>query len=170
MTVLHARFSGEDNLPPQRYYYSGSSMSIGTVMDRLLHAMSVRGTSQSELARRIGVKQGTIQKWTQGSEPGAQLLSRVPGALNISGHWLLTGDGAMEAPGERQDLEAVREEGVAYAARAIEERILAAIKAATEELQGRAPRPTEVELAAAGESAEVASKPVARPARRGASA
>ena len=47
-------------------------------------------------ARRAGVNQPQLSRWLSGSrEPGAANLRKLVSALGISGHWLLTGEGAM---------------------------------------------------------------------------
>ncbi|MEZ4416215.1 MAG: helix-turn-helix transcriptional regulator [Gemmatimonadota bacterium] len=81
--------------------------------DRLRLAMSIRGVTQTELGKRIGVRQATVSQWlsrTNPSEPKADQLLRLPEALGINGHWLLTGRGSMDdTPGEVEaKLEAIR--------------------------------------------------------------
>lgn len=81
--------------------------------DRLRLAMSVRGITQTELGKRIGVRQATVSQWlsrTNPSEPKADQLLRLPDALGINGHWLLTGRGSMDdTPGDVEaKLEAIR--------------------------------------------------------------
>lgn len=56
----------------------------------------------SALAEMIGTKQTTISGWRAGKTPDAESLSRLPAALGVSGHWLLTGDGQMMAPGKKE--------------------------------------------------------------------
>lgn len=66
---------------------------------RLDEAMRKRGVNQSELARRLHVKPGTVNQWFRGkrpAQPKAEQLAGIPNALGISGHWLLTGDGTMD--------------------------------------------------------------------------
>lgn len=69
-----------------------------TYGERLLWAMNQAGLSQSELARRIGVKPQSIQhlvdpkKNAQGSSKTAALANE----LNVSSHWLETGEGTAE--------------------------------------------------------------------------
>lgn len=66
-----------------------------TYGERLLWAMKEAGLSQSELARRIGVKPQSIQhlvdpkKNAQGSSKTAALAN----VLDVSSHWLETGEG-----------------------------------------------------------------------------
>ena len=75
--------------------------------------MSVRGVTQTELGKRIGVRQATVSQWlsrTNPSEPKADQLVRLPESLGINGHWLLTGRGSMDdTPGDVETkLEAIR--------------------------------------------------------------
>ncbi len=81
--------------------------------ERLRSAMSVRRVTQTELGKRIGVRQATVSQWlsrTAPSEPKADQLVRLPDALGINGHWLLTGRGSMDdTPGDVEaKLEAIR--------------------------------------------------------------
>ena len=55
--------------------------------------------TQSELARRLNVRQATISQWFNQeapAQPKAEQLLRLPGVLEINGHWLLTGEGGMD--------------------------------------------------------------------------
>lgn len=65
--------------------------------------------SQSALADLLGTRSSTVNGWVkQGVPPTADLLAKVPAALGINGHWLLTGEGQMDPPKEAVDLEAER--------------------------------------------------------------
>lgn len=63
-------------------------------VERLRDAMHARGLSQAELSRRLEVTESTVSTWfrTQ-AMPSGELMSKLPAALRVSGHWLLTGDG-----------------------------------------------------------------------------
>ena len=55
--------------------------------------------TQSELARRIGVRQATISQWfseNSPAQPKAEQMVKLPHALEVNGHWLLTGEGTMD--------------------------------------------------------------------------
>ncbi|MCA0927512.1 helix-turn-helix domain-containing protein [Ruegeria profundi] len=71
-----------------------------TLGDRLAGAREAAGMTQSQLARRLGVKKATIAAWENDlSEPRANRLSMIAGMVNVSIMWLLTGEGeGMEAP------------------------------------------------------------------------
>ncbi len=71
-----------------------------TFGDRVAGAREAAGMSQSQLARRLGVKKTTLSGWEQDmSEPRANKLSMMAGLLNVSIMWLLTGEGdGMTAP------------------------------------------------------------------------
>jgi transcriptional regulator with XRE-family HTH domain len=72
-------------------WYSGDNATFG---DRLTAARDAQGLSQTELARKLGVKLKTIQGWENDtSEPRANKLQMVAGLLNVSIRWLLTGEG-----------------------------------------------------------------------------
>lgn len=51
--------------------------------DALRTEMKAKGIGQSELARRLGVRQPTIWAWLNGSQPGARNLQRIASALGI---------------------------------------------------------------------------------------
>ncbi|TDB28427.1 XRE family transcriptional regulator [Stenotrophomonas sp. ATCM1_4] len=69
-----------------------------TLADRLSIAMSKRGMSQAELARRCGVSQPSVHGWLSGKAKflrGENLL-RAASVLNVSEEWLATGQGSMD--------------------------------------------------------------------------
>lgn len=69
-----------------------------TLAERLTIAMSHRGMSQAELARRCGVSQPSVHGWLSGKAKflrGENLL-RAAAALGVSEEWLATGQGAMD--------------------------------------------------------------------------
>lgn len=50
--------------------------------------------SQADLARELGVGVATVSEWfTRGRVPSGEVILRLPDALEVSGHWLLTGRG-----------------------------------------------------------------------------
>lgn len=79
-----------------------------TFGDRVAGAREAAGMTQSQLARRLGVKKATLQGWEQDlSEPRANKLSMMAGLLNVSIMWLLTGEGdGMSEPASDAPLEA----------------------------------------------------------------
>lgn len=78
-------------------WYGPESATFG---DRLAAAREQSGMSQKELARRLGVRAGTIRSWEDDiSEPRANRLSMMAGILNVSMMWLINGEGVgAEAP------------------------------------------------------------------------
>jgi transcriptional regulator with XRE-family HTH domain len=67
---------------------------VATLGDRLAAAREAAGMSPETLAKRLGVKLITLEKWEQdASEPRANKLSMVAGVLNVSMVWLITGEG-----------------------------------------------------------------------------
>ncbi len=84
-------------------WYSGDHATFG---DRLTAARDAQGMSQSELARRLGVKLKTVQGWENDTaEPRANKLQMVAGLLNVSIRWLLTGEGeGVPEPVSAEDL------------------------------------------------------------------
>lgn len=87
-----------------------------TFGDRVAGAREAAGMTQSQLARRLGVKKATIISWEDDlSEPRANKLSMMAGMLNVSIKWLLTGEGeGTDAPvdvsDESSDLSAIMAE------------------------------------------------------------
>lgn len=80
---------------------SSSSRSKGAELtaffERLRTALEHRERTQADLARDLGVGTATVSEWfTRGRVPSGDVMLRLPHALGISGHWLLTGEGAME--------------------------------------------------------------------------
>jgi len=58
------------------------------------------GITKNELARRIGAAGPTVIEWfTKGALPDGEKLARLPDALQVNGHWLLTGQGPLLPPG-----------------------------------------------------------------------
>lgn len=73
-----------------------------TFGDRVAGARERAGMSQSELAKRLGVKLKTLKGWENDlSEPRANKLSMMAGLLNVSLLWLLSGEG--EGPTTPED-------------------------------------------------------------------
>lgn len=65
-----------------------------TLGDRLTAAREQAGMTRKALAKRLGVKPGTVAGWEEDrSEPRANKLSLVSGVLNVSLPWLLMGEG-----------------------------------------------------------------------------
>lgn len=91
--------SAEDN------WYAEDAATFG---DRLAAAREQAGLSQSDLAKRLGVKLSVLEAWEQDlKEPRANRLQMLSGMLNISLSWLLTGQGeGPEGPLDEEPLEA----------------------------------------------------------------
>ncbi|RKF16560.1 XRE family transcriptional regulator [Roseovarius spongiae] len=89
-------------------WYDPDATTFG---DRLAGARDQAGMSQTELAKRLGVKKKTLEDWENDfSEPRANRLSMMAGLLNVSLSWLLTGQG--EGPGDPDDMTLSREASV----------------------------------------------------------
>ncbi|KAA2314156.1 helix-turn-helix domain-containing protein [Pseudooceanicola sediminis] len=77
-------------------WYSAENATFG---DRIEAARSVAGMTQGQLAKRLGIKLGTLRSWEEDlSEPRANKLQMLAGLLNVSFTWLLTGEGDGVAP------------------------------------------------------------------------
>ena len=71
--------------------YSDRSATLG---DRLALAREAQALTKPQLARRLGVRQQTLEAWeADRSEPRANRLQMLAGLLNVSLIWLMTGDG-----------------------------------------------------------------------------
>lgn len=60
---------------------------------RFIQAHDESGLGQSVLAKAVGVSQSQISEWRDGTIPRGEALLRLPAALGVNGHWLLTGNG-----------------------------------------------------------------------------
>ncbi|MDG1471490.1 MAG: helix-turn-helix transcriptional regulator [Ascidiaceihabitans sp.] len=82
-----------------------------TFGDRVAAAREQSGMSQKELARRLGVRAGTIRGWENDtSEPRANRLSIMAGILNVSMMWLINGEGVgADAPDDDTTTSDMRE-------------------------------------------------------------
>lgn len=79
-------------MPSENDNWYGSDTS--TLGDRVAAGREQAGMTQSQLAKRIGVKVSTLRGWENDlSEPRANRLSMLAGILNVSVMWLLTGEG-----------------------------------------------------------------------------
>lgn len=81
-----------------------------TFGDRLAAARDAAGLSQTDLARRTGVRLSSIKSWENDqSEPRANTLQRVSGILGVSLMWLLAGEGDGMAEAQLGPAEEMRE-------------------------------------------------------------
>lgn len=78
-------------------WFDGDASTFG---DRVTGARDAAGMSQKSLAKRLGIKLGTLQAWENDvSEPRANKLQMLAGVLNVSLTWLLEGIGdGVDAP------------------------------------------------------------------------
>lgn len=80
-------------------WYSPDAATFG---DRVAAAREQAGMTQAALAKRLGVRLGTLRKWEEDrAEPRANRLSMLAGILNVSMMWLINGEGdGLEPPDE----------------------------------------------------------------------
>ena len=80
-----------DDAVPAPDWYGPESSTFG---DRVAGARESLNMTQTDLARRLGVKLKTVQGWEEdASEPRANKLQLLAGVLNVSITWLLTAEG-----------------------------------------------------------------------------
>lgn len=78
--------------------YSEDAATFG---DRLALAREQQGMSQGQLARSLGLRLQTVKNWeADRSEPSANRVLMLAGALNVSIVWLMTGEGPGAPTGE----------------------------------------------------------------------
>lgn len=84
-------------------WFSNETATIG---DRIAGARDAANLSQSELARKLGVKVKTVRGWENDvTEPRANKLQMLSGLLNVSLMWLLNGEGqGVDAPQDEQPI------------------------------------------------------------------
>ena len=84
-------------------WFSDETATIG---DRIAGAREASGLSQSEMARKLGVKVKTVRGWENDlTEPRANQLQMLSGLLNVSLMWLLNGEGqGVDAPVDEQPI------------------------------------------------------------------
>ncbi len=70
------------------------AVELSAFFERLRQVLDDRGMSQADLARELGVGVATVSEWfTRGRVPNGDVMLRLPLALAVNGHWLLTGEG-----------------------------------------------------------------------------
>ena len=74
-----------------RDWYSAEAATFG---DRVAAAREQAGLTQKSLAKRLGIRVGTLRAWEEDrNEPRANRLSMLAGVLNVSMMWLIKGEG-----------------------------------------------------------------------------
>lgn len=80
--------------------------------DRVQRRMDALGLSQSDVARKLGVDQSSVNRWLTPlrgySLPEGLAMIDLPPVLECSYRWLLTGEGPM-TPEDTSDLDAFRQ-------------------------------------------------------------
>lgn len=84
-------------------WYSDETATFG---DRMAGAREALGMTQTELAKRLGVKLKTIRAWEDDlAEPRANRLQMLAGVLNVSIMWLINGQGdGLDGPADEAPL------------------------------------------------------------------
>ena len=89
--------------PVESDWYGPDTATFG---DRLAAAREQAAMSQSDMAKRLGIKVSTLRNWEQDvSEPRANRLSMMAGLLNVSIMWLLNAEGeGISGPDDGSDI------------------------------------------------------------------
>ncbi|WP_377512515.1 helix-turn-helix domain-containing protein [Octadecabacter sp. R77987] len=84
------------------------SEETATFGDRVAGARESTGLSQKALAKKLGIKLGTLRNWEEDlNEPRANKLQMLAGVLGVSMSWLLTGNGTgPDAPMDADEAQA----------------------------------------------------------------
>lgn len=93
------------NSPPQAYYNQGDILSTADPArefgERLSGVLEERDLTQSSLAEIAQTSQATVWKWLKGKAlPEGKYLLRLAIGLRLNAHWLLTGKGSEQLPGD----------------------------------------------------------------------
>jgi transcriptional regulator with XRE-family HTH domain len=73
------------------------AVELSAFFERLRQVLDDRRMSQADLARELNVGVATVSEWfTRGRVPNGDVMLRLPAALRVDGHWLLTGEGPRE--------------------------------------------------------------------------
>lgn len=69
----------------------------GSLSNRILRARRLKGWSQTELAKKLGVSRSAVGHWERpnGSVPSSERLAALAVALEVGLEWLATGRGSM---------------------------------------------------------------------------
>lgn len=90
--------SGSNPSPARR-----KAAELSAFFERLRQCLDARGMSQADLARDLGVGVATVSEWfTRGRVPNGDVMLRLPNTLEVSGHWLLTGEGPRDLEHRRE--------------------------------------------------------------------
>lgn len=76
------------------YIYGSSCENIGmSIGERIRSARKRAGMTQSELAKKVGMKQATLSQLETGESEGSKLIVGLAHHLGVSAIWLQTGRG-----------------------------------------------------------------------------
>lgn len=86
-------YHGRDCAPNTNVMQGGGLITDVNIASRLSEARKDKGLSQAELAKKAGVKQGTIGNIEAGLRKQPRELLAISKALDVRPEWLLTGKG-----------------------------------------------------------------------------
>jgi transcriptional regulator with XRE-family HTH domain len=75
-----------------------NNIKLITIGDRIKLAMEVRGMSQADMCRSLGIKSSSMSNLLSGKtkKPAATTLMRLADILDVSQKWIMEGVGSME--------------------------------------------------------------------------
>lgn len=78
-----------------------SELSREEINRRILQVVREKGMSQADCVRATGATSPTVSDWfNKGAVPDASTLGMLARAAHVNCHWLITGQGPRQAPGE----------------------------------------------------------------------
>lgn len=81
-------------VPVKQVTLYNTNMTLGR---RIIEARKMRGISQSELARAIGVSRPAVSQWeSDKTEPTRERLLKIAAVTKVNALWLATGEGPIE--------------------------------------------------------------------------
>lgn len=141
--------------------------------ERLRYALALSQKAQNQVAREVGASSSVASAWLDLDNdvlPGGKFLMRLPKALGVNGHWLITGEGSWHPLPTSGRRDVLLMEGVEIGARMVAAEVELGLQRAKDELALETGRAISRARAAAEDAAsdEGASAVHRAPARRGA--
>lgn len=81
----------QEELEYQSIWWLPDNQAMKSIGDRIREARTAKGMSQAELAKKIGLSQGTIGHIEAGRNEGSRHLALIAAALGVRAEYLQTG-------------------------------------------------------------------------------